>query len=339
MLSDLIVLDVSSNAINAIDDVTFVGLINLRDLILSRNSIDNIRTNSLRHLNKLERLYLSNNRMRSIDKNFVAELHNLAVLDLSANSIASIDSTFLTSQSISYLKIESGSVEKINDFAFGELPNLRTLRLKTNRISEIAEKSFMTHNGSQVTSIDLTNNQLTTFPARPLQLTPLLQSLLLSYNPINTLCDDDVIKEPFLPSLTSLQLAYTEIDDVNEVSLLRRLTNLRSLIINNARLNRVPPSLLTSLPKLESLIMDSNPVSELSSDNFPIRHELKTFSLRFDNLLTEVIFNIDALSVEVIPLLDNPITLIHSYYAFISFQPLQDFFLRFAFRRISRFHL
>ena len=285
-------LDISSNFLENLRDDSFTGLENLTDLVLANNALKNLTPFVFQSLKNLRRLYLSNNRISHVETGLISEMEKLETLHLSGNQITELDAWFLSSSSLSYLDLESSNVEAIRGNAFAALPELRTLRLRENRIREISETAFMFDNStdyqSQIQSLDLSSNQLNFFPLEALKSTINLKSLFLNSNPITDLDDDSVIETPYLPHLQSLQLAHIDVTNVTNSSVFRLIPSLRTLIMNNAKLTRVPCAIFELLPQLETLNLDSNPIRILAGPDFSPHFNLSSFSLNFNEHLTKV---------------------------------------------------
>ncbi|XP_036145260.1 adhesion G protein-coupled receptor A3 isoform X2 [Monomorium pharaonis] len=87
---ELIQLDLSKNAIYAIQADAFVNLTNLRRLDLSKNKINSIGEGCFNGLENLERLDLSQNQISTIDSYAFKKLSNLKRLKLNGNSLTTL---------------------------------------------------------------------------------------------------------------------------------------------------------------------------------------------------------------------------------------------------------
>ena len=281
-------LDISSNQLTNIESDVFSGLDRLEELILADNAIEAVMSSTFFSLRNLRHLYLNGNLISVFASDIVKDLKNLESLDLSENRMIKLDARFLVSQSLVYLKMEKNSISTIDDYAFEQFPELRTLRLKNNLIQNISSKAFRTETSSKLQSLDLTSNNLRSFPTKSLALASNLQALYLSKNPIEDLTTNAVITPPYLPKLQTLQLAYVEVANINAISVLLHLSSLQSLLMNNAKLTRVPGFILAFLPHLEILNLDANPISRITYNDFSVHPNLRSFSLSFGEHLTQV---------------------------------------------------
>ncbi|MBE9032000.1 leucine-rich repeat domain-containing protein, partial [filamentous cyanobacterium LEGE 11480] len=131
--------------------------------------------------------------------------------------------------------------------SIGQLTNLTSLDLRDNQLVSLPESIGQLTN---LTSLDLRDNQLVSLPESIGQLTR-LKSLLLSGNPITNLPDSVSQLDKF----TSLNLSFTGLQEVPKW--IADLTNLTSLDLSNNYLTSLPESIV-QLRNLISLDLSSN---------------------------------------------------------------------------------
>ncbi|XP_076811152.1 uncharacterized protein LOC143454780 [Clavelina lepadiformis] len=290
-LYNLLLLDLSNNNIHELKENVFDELTRLQRLVLSHNSIGIIAPATMAPLQQLDTLYMGNNPYVTLNPLLLNDLPLLCNLEVNGMRVDLLESFFLFSNSISYLKMESGYIPTIGPFAFAGLTNLRTLRLKNNYISNISDDAFFLSNySSLLSSMDLTENDLEIFPIKVLSPLKKLDTLYLGKNPIRSLEYNASFQLPttYLPSLKTLDLAFTELSKISQSSLLTRMTNVTTLVLNDCSFTQVPDAVTASLPHLTALVLDNNPIREINSSSFVRHKNLQYLNLRFVNELIKV---------------------------------------------------
>jgi Leucine-rich repeat (LRR) protein len=95
-LRNLKTLYLDENEIEAVNELTFAGLVSLKELSISFNKIKSIPGNTFVELRNLEQLYLTGNRIETLDERAFSGLVSLTTLDISDNKIKSIPSNALS---------------------------------------------------------------------------------------------------------------------------------------------------------------------------------------------------------------------------------------------------
>ena len=135
-LTRLRVLNLQSNKINTISSAAFGGLTNLVTLILNNNSLHSISQSQWTGLISLESLQLTSNYIDLIEVKTFLYLSNLTKLYLDRNHIGVIEnSTFLGLRLLKQLDVSRNVIHKINGGCFSDLRELRRLQLSYNELT------------------------------------------------------------------------------------------------------------------------------------------------------------------------------------------------------------
>ncbi|KAF5271294.1 hypothetical protein FQR65_LT05309 [Abscondita terminalis] len=254
---------ISSGEINEIHETAFQGLATpLQALGLPNNQLTSVPTVPLRSVPELDRLDLSGNKIKSLDVESFKGLYNLSFVDLSNNFIS-----------------------KIYPSTFSKIPQLRTLRLRGNRLTITAVSKL--DSISTAEELDLSVNTLVgpldshTFPKmqslKYLQLShnsftsikmgcleglTNLTTLTLQHNQIDVIEDHAFI---YVSKLVDLDLSHNRIVAVSGASL-AHLPHLNNLDLRHNFLRALTADLILPLKKLESLRLDDNDISIVASD-------------------------------------------------------------------------
>jgi Leucine-rich repeat (LRR) protein len=293
---DLMYLDLSDNNLFG-SFPRFWNFSRLYYIDLSSNYFDDFNSNSLRYLPSLTTLVLRNLNLST----FPALLVKPYELYLEENNLKTIPHTVLELSSLQYLSLDSNNIMSckisvtlpnlrevwLNDNNIKSchlenvaLPRLRGLQLRSNRLSE-----FPHLNLSSLEWLSLSNNQISSCDVSiPLSS---LTELDLSENEIHS-CD---LNSGLMPNLDYLSLYSNQISEFPDLDLsvltsldlsrnrLRKcnisipLSSLQYLYLSN---NEIPSCHLDGemVPRLDSLRLDNNQISELPNLYLPSLHYL-----------------------------------------------------------------
>lgn len=130
----------AGNVIASLREKDFTGLVNLRDLILSRNQLTGLPPNLFSDLTKLANLRLDNNRIETLPSGIFRNLSRLNELSLAQNRI-----------------------DRLSKDVFAPLGGLVNINLSHNQIRELPAELFSS--ATQLEILNLTANQITELPA------------------------------------------------------------------------------------------------------------------------------------------------------------------------------
>lgn len=160
-LSTITVLDLSSkNNKTKIKNETFKSLTQLEKLFLHINRIQVIETRAFVGLSNLKILLLQTNRIKEVKGSLFKSLANLEVLELGTNQIEAIDSdVFEGLVNLKDLRLYENKLKKIDNKTFKHLVRLEFLDINDNRIETIEPSAF--EGLSMLKQLYLARNKLT----------------------------------------------------------------------------------------------------------------------------------------------------------------------------------
>ncbi|XP_018013927.1 leucine-rich repeat neuronal protein 2 [Hyalella azteca] len=229
-LTNLIYFNVGKNEISTIFHDTFLGPINIKQLVLSNNNINYIEDEAFTDLKKLEILDLEQNLLGSLYEEWFTGLSKLLSLNLAHNRVHNVPAS-----------------------VFRPLQNLRSLFLAGNRISSIDPRAFS--GLTKLQELTLNDNLLSRVPTAALQSMPQLDSVVFDHNPVPKIKPLD-FSHLSVSKISICQMPELVIIDAKAFYTLRNLTNL--LIKNNKRLSYVDPLAFINVNNLRELNLAYN---------------------------------------------------------------------------------
>lgn len=226
-LPDLVIMTLSKNAIETIDDFTFANLNSLQHLVLSGNELNRINRNTFAGLFNLNRLELDGNKINIIEPGAFTDLKNVHILHLNENKLKILhDHCFDGLTSLQTLNIRSNEIERIQNSLYS-LITLEVLSLDDNIVSDLDLVKFakslphLLHLGLATTGVKLKNYNFVSKPSPEAQ----LEILNLRYNNLDGSANLEGLLRIF-PNLEELLLEGNDISPENmeifRVSLKRR---------------------------------------------------------------------------------------------------------------------
>ncbi len=240
-LDNLIALDLSSNALTELPEITSETLQMLTSLSLDNNEISDF--SALGNLQSLETLSLANNRFTAIPD--LSAITGLKTLDLRNNNISDISG--LVGAGGEDSSSNPDGAQSYEDVPQTLLNSLQTLNLSYNSIKDIQPLSEL----ANLQVLRLSSNEIDDISAL-IQL-PSLKQLYLDSNNITSVAGINQIS-----TLESLSLQYNQIGSVSALS---GLDNLGYLILSNNQLSSLNG--LNNLPSLSILELDSNNITSI----------------------------------------------------------------------------
>ncbi|XP_071997804.1 nephrocan-like isoform X2 [Engystomops pustulosus] len=288
-LTKLKVLEVQNNLLHTLSFEIFSPLTNLQTLNLDGNGMHTI--SGVARLPNLRYLNLENNKLMFFYENFFTHFPNLQHLRLAGNQLLKVPPQL--PKSLMSLRLERNHIKSVRFRDFKQLENLFDLNLSGNQLFSAEGLQVATN----LTSLDLSRNQLSTFPHK---LPTKLQRLDCSSNQISKITVQDMkglanLKHLFLDNnrmiafedkalqwcvhlsnlameqnlltslplglpttLTRLDLKGNKIDHVT-VHNVNHLKHLQVLNLKNNKITSIDDEIVQSLPRLRHLYLDGNP--------------------------------------------------------------------------------
>ena len=185
-LKYLLSLDLQSNKIESIHPSSFRATPNLEDINLLNNHLSTVGAGVFKRLNWLKQVNLRNNRIISLDKDCISS-KSLLEVNLVQNNISVIPTMFLVTVSNPKLDVKLAR-NMIREIKYNELVNvcLKALYLSSNQISVIEPYAFQ---HTDIATIDLGQNNLTTIPTTVWYYLNASKILNLDNNPLSCDCE------------------------------------------------------------------------------------------------------------------------------------------------------
>lgn len=280
---DTELLDLSGNMIPKIIVGDLTGLINLNTLVLEAMAYDenSIETGAL-ELPKLTSIDLSNNAYKSIPKTLPKKMN---ALSMSYNKLSRIAaSSFESYSSLQNLNIENCDVEMIEQGTFELTPDLRSLSLSFNKLTDASFPPYVfVHNRnliaislrfnqlqhvlpdlpSSIIYLDYVANQIKTLPAFAFKSTPNLQSMEFWEGQITTIEDNAFFG---LSKLIILDLMQDKVSGTLTKDTFYGLTGLNTLYMDLNNISHIEPGAFRSFSSIRELWFSDNQLSTLDPE-------------------------------------------------------------------------
>ncbi|KAG2460030.1 leucine-rich repeat neuronal protein 3 [Polypterus senegalus] len=259
-LSNITEIDLSQNNISSTRDINLGQLLQLLALHLEENKLNKLPDNCLPALSNLQELYINHNLISAIAPGAFVGLHNLLRLHLNSNRLQLINSKWFEAiPRLEILKIGENPIIRIQDMNFKPLINLRSLVLARANLTEIPDYALVGLDSLE--SISFYDNLFIKVPHIALQQVHSLKFLDLNKNPIERIQRGDFRDMMYLKELGINNMPDLVSIDSFALSNLPELTKIEAT--NNPRLSFIHPNALYELPKLETLMLNSNALSAL----------------------------------------------------------------------------
>ncbi|CAI5785436.1 leucine-rich repeat neuronal protein 3 [Podarcis lilfordi] len=269
-------LDLSQNSLSSVANIELRKIPQLLSVYLEENKLTELPDKCLTGLNNLQELYINHNLLSTIAPGAFTGLYNLLRLHLNSNNLQVINSKWFEAiPNLEILMIGENPIIRIEDMNFKPLINLRSLVLAGINLTEIPDNALAGLDNLE--SISFYDNRLVKVPHTALQKATNLKFLDLNKNPINRIRRGDFsnmihLKElgiNNMPELISIDnLAVDNLPDLRKIE-----------ATNNPRLSYVHPNAFYRLPRLESLMLNSNALSALYRSTIESLPNLKEISI------------------------------------------------------------
>ncbi|KAF6086364.1 leucine rich repeat neuronal 3 [Phyllostomus discolor] len=269
-------LDLSQNNLSSVANLNIRKMPRLLSVYLEENQLTELPDRCLSGLSHLQELYMNHNLLSAISPGAFIGLQSLLRLHLNANRLQMIDSQWFDAlPNLEILMIGENPIVRIKDMNFKPLVNLRSLVIAGINLTEMPDDALVGLDNLE--SISFYDNRLRKVPRVALQKVANLKFLDLNKNPIHRIRRGDLsnmlhLKEVGInnmPELVSIDsLAVDNLPDLRKIE-----------ATNNPRLSYIHPNAFFRLPKLESLMLNSNALSALYHGTVEALPSLKEISI------------------------------------------------------------
>ncbi|XP_026167506.1 leucine-rich repeat neuronal protein 3-like [Mastacembelus armatus] len=251
-LPQLLSLHMEENCIQELSDSCLIFLPNLQEFYINHNLISSISPGAFQGLGRLQRLHLNSNRLTGVNSKWFEPLPNLEILMLGENPIL-----------------------ELSDMNFKPLANLRSLVLARMNLTEIPDNTLV--GLENLESISFFDNLLNRVPRAALTRVQNLKFLDLNKNPIERIQRGDFTDMLHLKELGINSMPELVSIDSFALNNLPELTKIEAT--NNPRLSYIHPRAFYKLPRLETLMLNSNALSTLHHSTVESLPNLREVSL------------------------------------------------------------
>ncbi|XP_043944742.1 leucine-rich repeat neuronal protein 3 [Protopterus annectens] len=277
-LVNLTELDLSQNNLSSVTDITLGQMYHLLSLHLEENKLTELPDQCFSGLPNLQELYINHNLIFTVMPEAFMGLDNLLRLHLNSNKLRIINRKWFDfTPNLEILSISENPIIQIEESNFKPLNNLRSLVLASIYLSDLPHDALIGLDNLE--SVSLYDNKFLKVPSGALQKAINLKFLDLNKNPIQRIQKGD-FRDMF--HLKELGINYMpELVSIDSLALdnLPELTKIEAT--NNPRLSYIHPNAFSKLPKLESLMLNSNALSALyrsTIDSLPNLREVSIHS-------------------------------------------------------------
>ncbi|KAM7120781.1 leucine-rich repeat neuronal protein 3 [Molossus nigricans] len=269
-------LDLSQNNLSSVNTINGKKMPQLLSVYLEENKLTELPEKCLSGLSNLQELYINHNSLSVISPGAFIGLRNLLRLHLNSNRLQMIDSKWFDAlPNLEILMIGENPIIRIKDMNFKPLINLRSLVIAGINLTEIPDNALVGLDNLE--SISFYDNRLPKVPHAALQKVANLKFLDLNKNPIHRIRRGD-----FSNMLHLKELGINNMPELISIDSLavNNLPDLRKIeATNNPRLSYIHPNAFFRLPKLESLMLNSNALSALYHGTIASLPNLKEISI------------------------------------------------------------
>uniref|UniRef100_A0A8C4ZY59 G-protein coupled receptors family 1 profile domain-containing protein n=1 Tax=Gadus morhua TaxID=8049 RepID=A0A8C4ZY59_GADMO len=224
--------------------------------------------------------------------------------------------------------LQNNQLEKLPDDGPWDLPNLLSLRLDANLLSEVPAGAF--RGVGSLRHLWLDDNSLTEIPVAALDSLPSLQAMTLALNRITHIPDHaftnlsalvvlhihnnqiQSLGERCFEGLQSLETLDLNYNDLQEFPVaIRTLTKLQELGFHNNKIRSIPERAFVGNPQLQTIHFYENPIQFVGKSAFQFLPKLHTLSLNGATQIQQFPDLKGTTSLEILDLSWNIIEWIH----------------------------
>ncbi|KAI4487755.1 hypothetical protein M0802_011860 [Mischocyttarus mexicanus] len=251
------------------------GLLNVKELVLSHNSLSNISHDFFVDFTELEKLDLSRNNLKLLFDIFHSNT-NLKYLDLHKNFIYAMSSTLFNKlEKLEYLNFGYNQFQYIHASAFNKLVSLKSLSLQANGMSDISWDLF--NKLTKLESIDISNNKFVSIPHQLFNENKNLRRVVFDNNIVNMV----TLPGKLFSKLENLIEVHLNSDGFLFLpeNLFTGLLSLKYISLKNNDITYLKKTIFRGLKNLELLKLNSNVIQKLSNETFIDLEKLKMLDL------------------------------------------------------------
>ncbi|XP_032824672.2 leucine-rich repeat and immunoglobulin-like domain-containing nogo receptor-interacting protein 2 [Petromyzon marinus] len=264
-----------SNRLRLLQIGTFDGLTNLTHLDISENKIVILLDYVFQDLVSLRKLEVGDNDLVYISHQAFSGLQSLEELTVEKCNLTAVPTEALTHlTSLLKLRLRYLNIATLQDYSFRKLFQLQMLEIDNWPMLERLSKNSLY--GLNVTSLTVTNTNLSAVPSDALRPLQYLRFLNLSYNPLGTIKADAF---ETLRHLRHLCIAEAQLSSIDPYAF-RGLAEMKIVNVSGNNLMTLEEKAFHSVDVLDALYINENP---LVCDCRLLWLTKRLYMLRFDD--------------------------------------------------------
>ncbi|XP_047536498.1 chaoptin-like [Vanessa atalanta] len=270
-------LDISYQSITSIEDLAFLGLDSLKELLLNNNIIRSLSNKSFKTLKSLLKLDLSFNLITQIDFD-KTDLINLRSMLLHDNHIIQIKKDYFESlPNLQFLDLSQNHISKIDIQSFQTLERLSNILMNKNPIIGNLEAETLKGLNS-IPMLDLSHTLLNVIMNASFDNMINLSYLNISHSKVKELQYNTFLNTE---NIEILDLSYNEINvfSLNSTS----LVNLKQLLLNNNNIITLFGDIFKGMPLLNRILLSHNLIKSVDDETFKYQKHLMYLDLSFNS--------------------------------------------------------
>ncbi|XP_072380135.1 uncharacterized protein [Diabrotica undecimpunctata] len=247
--------NISNNSINAIPPETFQGKVPIETLDISQNNLLLINESTFRNLKTvLRHIFLRKNSISSVGSKSFGDFDYLETIDLSGNKIRNIEQyAFSNLEKIDIINLSNNAIELLESYSFHKI-SVHNIDLQDNPIHYIKEKAFSNLNSLE--SLNLSNSAIAILENDVFFNLPNIRIIDLSTNYIFLLSNYTFRNLP----VEHIYLHGNKIENISQ-NAFHNLQNLRYLDLSNLGISKIDPYAFNNMNSLVEVNLKNNNIS------------------------------------------------------------------------------
>ncbi|KAG5897140.1 hypothetical protein JTB14_025093 [Gonioctena quinquepunctata] len=269
------VIDLSYNMMDSIGPDAFDGCSELHTLHISNSRISKIEPGTFSKLASLRKLDLSYNRFTLVDRNTFSNLRNIEEIDISGNYLEIIGTNAFSKSIVSDLRFFNTTIGIIKHKAFNGLSKLMILNISGTGIKNVEDYAFF--DLPALKTIDMSNNNITIISSNTFSNLP-ISDLLLNGNRIKIIQSRAFDNMYFMKFLNLSLLGIQEM----ESSAFSSLKQLDTIDLRGNNISELKTNVFSDL-FVSRIHLSGNNITNLAPINNYVA--VTTLSLQFNGVL------------------------------------------------------
>ncbi|XP_076351299.1 uncharacterized protein LOC143247328 isoform X2 [Tachypleus tridentatus] len=262
--TNLLILEINNNNLNYLPEA-LSSLYQLRELNFANNRISYVHDKTFENNPQLTLLEMGRNPIEDVGRFAFSNLPNLKELVLREVHHLTEFPDLNGTTALEHLLLNRGLLKTVPSWFCGQTPHLKSLNLKSNRLSKLPELG----NCTELRLIDLSYNHISSLEETPFRSQTKLIDLFLGNNLIERIPEDSFIG---LQSLQVMDLKNNRITYIH-VNAFAHVSKLRDLNLGNNQFSSLPTEGLQNLQQLKTF-NNPNLKDFPPPESFPLAHKL-----------------------------------------------------------------